>query len=1122
MIREDRLIGNRWTELCLGLALCAVLSVPTAAQIGGGALAGTVVDQGGAGVPGATVTITAVGTNLSRTVMTGVDGEYLVTGLAPGPYRIRVDLSGFRPLAREGIRLATGETLRLDLLLELGALTEAVTVQADAPLLRSETSGLGHVVDHRKVVDLPVNGRSFITLASLVPGVAVPPPPAAPLPRINGGRPRTNEYLFDGVSVLQPEPGQVAFFPNIDAIQEFKIESNSPPAEFGRFNGGVVNLTTKSGSNAFHGTAFEFFRHEALNARNLFASASAPKPQFRRNQFGGVAGGPVRRDRTFFFVDYQGQRQTIGRTVISTVPTVLQRQGIFTEAIGGRVPAVYDPATTVSTPGSGTTRTQFPGNTIPADRIDPVARTLLDRYPLPTSSGTANNFRRVDNEQVDQDQFSLRIDHRFSANRDQVFGRLTRFREEFIPVTPLPDGSGLTTGTLGPQGTTSWSFASSYQRTVSSNLFNELRIGDTRRTVGRSAVDLEGTASSSLGLPGIPANAQFPNTLPTFLIGGYQQLGSPPNTASDFGTSVTQVADSLTWVKGRHALKMGADLRWERLNVVQPPSPTGSFTFSNLFTDLPGVANTGTPFASFLLGQVQQFSIDLQQEEIRNRAHFEEYFIQDDWRLFDRLTVNAGLRYTLNFPSTEKNDQVAVFNLDTEQLEYAGQNGQPRAARQLHKLNFGPRLGVVGLLTDKTVVRTGYGLVWIEMAGITTPFTTPVFPFLQTVSERTLDNIRPAFTLAAGPSVDPIPLTPDAGLGQGVFSVDRDLGSGYVQQWNASLQRELTSNISVEVAYVGSKITRVGLPDTNLNQLTVEQLSQGAALQRRVPNPFFGTIPRSSSLGDPTISVAQLLKPFPEYTTVSLYRNNVGTTLYNGFYAKLEQRFARGLSYLVSYTRSKLVDDASSVFDASILTGPIANFPVADTFNRHLERDYSTGDAPHVFVASAVWDIPWGTNRRNHASGLIGALVNDWTLSGIVTLQSGMPVAISQTTNNNAFAGFGTQRPNVNGDPTLPADERSTSSWFNTSAFSAAPAFTIGTSSRNPVRGPGYNNLDLALMRRIPLSTSRAVEVRAEVFNATNTPPLGAPNTTVGSAAFGTITSAGDPRVVQLALKFIF
>src|SRR5262249_15400399 len=326
------------------------------------------------------------------------------------------ELAGFRPLTQEGVRIATGEAVRLNLTLELGGVSEAVTGKGDAPLLRSATSSLGQVVDNREDVDLPLNGRRVITRASMVAGVALPP--GSQLPRINGGRPRTNEYLFDGISVLQPEPGQVAFFPNIDAIQEFKIESNSPPAEFGRFNGGVVNLTTKAGTNTLHGTAFEFLRNEALNARNFFATSDPNKPKFRRNQFGGVAGGPIREDRAFFFIDYQGQRQTIGRTVISTVPTLLQRQGIFTEAIGGRVPIIFDP----TTGGGGVPRTQFQGNTIPSDRIDSVARTLLERYSLPTSSGTANNFRRLGDETVNQDQVNARLDYNFPSNRDKVFG----------------------------------------------------------------------------------------------------------------------------------------------------------------------------------------------------------------------------------------------------------------------------------------------------------------------------------------------------------------------------------------------------------------------------------------------------------------------------------------------------------------------------------------------------------------------------------------------------------------------------------------------------------------------------------------------------------------------------
>ena len=525
-------------------------------QAGSGAVTGVIRDQAGAAVPGAAITVTEAHSNLQRRVVSSSLGVYLLPGLAPGEYRVRVDVSGFRPLVRDGIHLATGETIRLDLDLALGDVNETVTVTADAPLLHGETASLGQVVDHQKIVELPLNGRSFISLAALAPGVALPP--ASLLPRINGGRPRTNEYLFDGISVLQPEPGQVAFFPVIDAIQEFKIESNSPPAEFGRFNGGVVNLTTRAGSNVFHGDGFEFFRNEALTARNFFASANSAKPQFRRNQFGGVLGGPIRQNQTFFFLDYQGQRQTIGRTVISTVPTLLQRQGIFTDAIGGGVPIVYDPNTTAPLANGGFTRSPFSRNTIPIGRMDPVALTLLQRYPFPTGAGTANNYTRVGNEIDDQDQFDVRVDHRFSTDRDQLFGRLSHFRDGFAPVTPLPDGSGVTTGTLGPQRTRAWAFAANYQHTFSDNLSNQLRAGDTRRSVHRTAAQLAGSASASLGLPGIPSDAQFPNTLPTFRITGYQQLGSPQNTASDFGTGVTEVVDAFTWLKGRHTIKTGA------------------------------------------------------------------------------------------------------------------------------------------------------------------------------------------------------------------------------------------------------------------------------------------------------------------------------------------------------------------------------------------------------------------------------------------------------------------------------------------------------------------------------------------------------------------------------------
>jgi hypothetical protein len=420
------------------------------------------------------------------------------------------------------------------------------------------------------------------------------------------------------------------------------------------------------------------------------------------------------------------------------------------------------------------------------------------------------------------------------------------------------------------------------------------------------------------------------------------------------------------------------------------------------------------------------------------------------------------------------------------------------------------------------VVRSGYGLTFFDQAGITTPFTNPQFPFVQTATQSTLDNLTPAFVLANGPNVQPISPTPDAGLGQGVFTVDRHLGSGYVQQWNAAVQREITPNLSLQIAYVGSKATHLGDPDANINQLTQAQLAMGSALLKKVPNPFFGEIPASSSLGQPTITQAQLLKPFPRFTNITFFRNNIGNSNYNSLQAKLEKRFSFGLTCLVSYTRSKLIDDASSVFDSSIFTGPVANYPVADGFNRRLDRDLSNGDIPNVTAVSWTYDLPIGAGHPLHPSGVLGKFSNGWQIAGIVSVQSGIPLAVTQSTNFNSFAGFGTQRPNCVADPSLPESKRSTAQFINVAAFETAPQFTLGTCSRNPVRGPGYQDADLALIKRTNISERLSLDFRAEVFNLTNTPTLNAPNAVVGSAGFGSIASAGDPRVLQFALKFNF
>ncbi len=1059
------------------LGLIVILSaVGACAQATKSELLGIVRDAAQLPIAGATLALKNKGTGASWKAATQSDGSYDFLALPAGAYSLVINRESFRTVHRDGLELHLGERLSLDIELPVGVVTDSVVVNAAAPLLQSTRGTVAFTAVQKHVTTLPLDGRNFIPLIALSPGVSLPP--GSLLPRINGSRPRTSEYIYDGISVLQPEPGQVAFYPIIDAIDEFRVETNSYSAEYGRSNGGIIMVNMKSGTNGLHGTLFEFFRNEALNARNLFAT-TGPKPLFRRNQYGFVLGGPLRRNRTFFFTDWQGTRLETGLVRQSTVPTLLDRQGVF------RVP-IYHPLTG--------RQNAFPGNAIPASRLDPVAVGALDRYPLPTSSGTANNYRRTGTETTAQDQFDIRLDHYLNASQ-RLSGRYTFLRDWSQPVTPLPDGSGaIASGVISDTLTRADSIVAEHSWTLPGNRVNQLRFGYTRRGFSRDALK---TA--------------------TYDVTGFQQLGPPSSGNGTFTTSVTQLIDSLALTTARHSVKAGMDLRWEALDVLQPPNPLGLYQFTNVLTAGLGatgapLANTGSSFASFLLGQVQNFNIDVQETSLKPRAKIAEFYTQDDWRVSPRLTVNLGVRYTLNFPSTVQGDQGAVFDLDTQQLEFLGNNGYPRSARNLELGNFGPRAGLAFQFSNSLVMRAGYGLTWIEQAGITTPFTTPLFPFIRSLSQRSLDNIQAAFTLANGPTLQIGPADANSGLGQGVFAVQRDQKSGYAQQWNFSLQKTLGTSWSIEAGYLGSKLTNLGVPDVNLNQLSVEQLSLGASLTEQVANPYYGEIPASSSLGGANIARQQLLRPFPRFTTVTLYRNNVGHSTYHSLQARVEKRFAQGLSWTVSYTLSRLIDDAGAVFDAAILTGPATTFQAADSLNRRLEKDVSTGNIPHSFSSGLVYDLPFGRRR----------LIGGWSLGTIVRIQSGSPVAVTQATNFNAFAGFGIQRPNRIADPALDSTLRSSSRWFNTAAFEAAPQFTIGNSSRNPIVGPGYNTVDVMLGKTFVVGERLRVEFRAEAFNAMNAPPLGNPNGSFGTPAFGSITTALDPRVFEGVLKLHF
>ncbi|PYT24010.1 MAG: hypothetical protein DMG57_30210 [Acidobacteria bacterium] len=973
----------------LGVLAASLLLVTSAfGQSSRAELFGTVRDPAGLVVSGAMVQAHDLGTGERVKSATNESGEFHFLALRPGDYSVTTVKTGFMTLRRSGIKLPVADRIALDLQLQVGEVTQSVEVTSGASLLQTTTGTENFVVNQEKVATLPLDGRNFVPLIALAPGVALPPGSTAQpslFPRINGSRPRTSEYIYDGISVLQPEPGQVAYYPIIDAIEEFRVDINSYSAEYGRSNGGIIQVSSKSGNNSFHGTIFEFFRNEQLNARNLFA-LPGPMPPFERNQYGFVFGGPIQKSRTFFFVDWQATGLRIGNTKTSTVPTSPQRNGIFSTPI-------YDPGSTRKDAQNNYIRDPFPSNTIPLYRFDPAALDILKRYPLPNvfvngKVATANNYKRLAVDLDDQDQFDTRLDRYFGA-RHRVFGRYTHLRDDAIPGTPLPDGSGnITSGVIGATLTRADSVVADYAYTVSPTATNQLRFGFTRRGFNRSSLITSQRVSQTTGIPNILSVA-FGHAFPVFLIAGFQQLGPTESANSQFTTSVTQFIENYSAIRGAHSLKLGADIRMERLDVLQPPDPTGLFSFNQIFTSgltakgtpLP---NTGSSLASFLLGQVDSFNIDIQPQNLNPRAHIAEFFVQDDWRMSQRLSLTLGLRYTLNFPSTEANNHGAVFNSRTQQLDFLGKNGVSESARKLQKDTFGPRASLAYRVSGSFVIRAGYGLIWIEQAGITTPFTVPFFPFIQSVGQRSLDNINPAFVLSNGPSVQVTPPNPDSGLGQGVFAVDRNTGSGYAQQWNFTLQKTFGKNWSIEAGYLGSKITRLGVPDTNVNQLPVSDLALGTQLTKQVPNPFYGTIPESSSLGGKTVAYQQLLRPFPRFTTVSLFRNNIGNSTYNAFQARVEKRFSAGLTVTGAYTFSKLIDDASSVFDAAILTGPIANYPVADSYNRRLERDLSNGDIPHVFSAGFVCELPFGRGRRFGLSGWRDFLAGGWEIAGIV------------------------------------------------------------------------------------------------------------------------------------------
>jgi hypothetical protein len=956
-------------------------------------------------------------------------------------------------------------------------------------LLNTETTTVGQVIDNRRIVELPLNGRNYLELAQLTTGV-VPGRGSRTNDKGNfsalGARTYQTNILLDGVdNNSRASGGQLGFeaqnvTPSVDAVQEFKVVTNNNSAEYGYRMGGTVIVQTKSGSNDFHGSAYEFFRNDKLDATNFFANRSgAEKPIFKRNQFGGTLGGPILRDKTFFFGSFEGTRLRRGTSAITTVPTAAQRAGDFTG-----FPTIYDPATT-RREGNRIIRDPFPGNIIPAHRFDPVAVGVIDLYPLPNLPGSVNNHFFSGAAAADTNQYDGRVDHNFTPN-SRLFFRYSRrdFAEVEPGDLPLPaDGGNWTTTDL-----TSNSYVGNWSAVISPTISNELRFGLTNTD---SVLDIpwDQNLNETLGIKGLPDlgddNARGSTR---FVPTGYSQVGARSFWPNRNNLDLFQITDHVMKVQGRHVLKAGFEFRREQIFRRAARYARGVMNFNRSFSEDPNNrGRTGDAIADFLLGLASGGNLGNQNGENAVTLNYSAFF-QDDWKVTNRLTLNLGVRWDRFGPPAFRDTPVSRFEFDWANQEYSivRPSSESDCGCRIDNNNFAPRVGLAFQVTRGTVLRTGYGIFYGQPDSISHDGDgrfynqPPDFTELGFPTDRLFE---PGLIVREG---FPTGLLPTTEIQQNVAvkTALEYMPSQYASQWFVDVQRELPLDTVATLSYIGSSSKHM-VWTRNLNQ----PLTPGpGAIQIRRPFPFFNGI----TVRDPG-----------------------GSANYNAFTAKAEKRFSRGMTFLVSYTWSHAIDDAAGTLNDG--TGGFRN-----VYDISLERGNSQYDLRHNFIASFVYDLPFGRGRAFGADWhpLLNGVLGGWQLGGILFLRSGEPfsVTVSGDIANTGAANYA----NRIGEGTLPSSERSIDGWFDTSAFTVPAQYTIGNAGRNILFGPGSRSMDVKIGKNWMLTEGTRLEFRMEMFNFTNTPNFGNPNGTLNNPQVGQITSAADPRRIQLGMKLVF
>ncbi len=1152
--------------LCCGLLCTMLVATMGIAQGPNAAVTGTITDPTGGVVIGALVEMVSASTNVSSAATTNKDGLYRISGLIPGIYTARVTMSGFKTETRKAIELHVQDDVSLNFTLQVGSTSESVTVESGEPLLQTQTTSLSQVVEGRTVQDMPLNGRNVMNLVALTPGVVAQGTTSGNAVanqgngsftnpngwgnyQIGGGFANQSATLIDGAPINTSYTNSVSLVPTQDAISEFRVSSNAVSPEYGRFAGGVINLSTKSGANDFHGSVYEYLRNKVLNANYYFNNATGlPRPAFTQNQYGATVGGPIKRDKAFFFFSWEGFGLRTASPQILTVPTAAMKNGDLS-ALGVNI---YNPYTTVSNGNGGYTRTQLScnnvANVICPNLIDPTAKVLQGFFPAPNLAGTANNFAADPSTGGNYNQYNGRVDYSLS-DKQRLFARYTYWNGSTLASNPF----GNSTGTPGPDFTTHQAVLGDTY-TFSSTMVADFRVSYLRFLFNAEPLS-NGTDLSAFGPAYAALENQFTfhqNPLPT--ISGITSFGYANQDLTILNTTDNYIVSAnITKTLGKHNLTFGGEARKIEWYYAQDNYGGGLFNFDNGFTaqNPLATAGTGNAYASFLLGTPSSGYVD----NVNRTAALQWYgaaYINDAFQVTPKLLINAGIRWEQPGEFYEKHNRLNVLEPGaTDPLgSVVGLNlvGQAplvdtaaygnRTMRELRWDLFAPRVGFAYRWSDTTAIRGGYGLEYLpnDVAFAAAPYNVPVNNS-QTNMATSLDGGLTPYATLQNPY--PTGLVQPIGNDQGkLYLLEGGSPNGtlvnqtrpYTQQWNFNVEQQFGSKTVFSLGYAGAKGNHLPLYLMNLNQLPDQYDSMGSALLNPVANPFLGHIPTSSGeLGvSPTLIAGQLLTPHPQFLSFTADGPYWGNALYHSLQATLNHRFGAGGNLMAAYTWSKLISDVDSLTAWLEQATPGGQYGTQDIYNRKADRSVSGNDVPQNFVLSYVVDVPVGKGKRygGGMNSFENAVLGGWSVNGVSTFRSGFPLALgAQPTTLSTYFGAGGPRPNYVAGCNKRISGSSQSrlnGWFNTACFAEPSAFGFGDESREDaqLRAAGVANWDFGLFKAVPIHDRLNVQFRSEVFNLANRTQFSPPGTTLDTPQFGVVFGqANQPRLYQFSLR---